>query len=432
LIRPSSPGEHSEAAHATSYLWAALAFVAGLIWSLGTAFGANPTGLPSLLMVSCVCLAVFFLALCASGQLWRALRSFAFALMYCHLIFVTISYMFALRASFGSYARYVLLALAWLVLVAVSMSPRVLCAALIAGLITGTAVFAAYSFGRRGMLSPGNMARVIIISGGNHLGYLAAGGVVVISGVLVSWRRRGLMLILVPAWAAFAFTLIASKSRTAIFACVAGLCAPLFLRFPKIGLLAVASFVTVLGFGELNPRGLASQLDTILNRPADYTRDTLLSNRERIWRSVITEAWLPNFWLGIGPGGQERVAAIGGAHNGILRSLGECGSLGTLPVLAICVWSLSRCAKRRKERVALFFSGILAFGLAESLTEQFLFSYGTSSGVLLLLSMAAMIAGRPAAPSRSSARLTVPRTDENRFVRRPETSVWRKSRVWAE
>ena len=190
------------------------------------------------------------------------------------------------------------------------------------------------------------------------------------------------------------YLLVATKSRTGTFAFIFGALVRLYLSlgFKRTLIIAVVSTVFFLTTGVAFVAGFGERFAEIFDFTNKYRDIFTATGRFEGQGQFIQHVWLPNFFLGVGPGNQGEIGAswttMSSPHNGILMDLCEVGLLGTLPlvfvVLSCCRRSIQVLAKPEYHwAIALFAAGML-----ESGAETLFFSMGNPGSLLFLLAIA--------------------------------------------
>ena len=236
-----------------------------------------------------------------------------------------------------------------------------------------------------GLLDPAY--RITVFINTNSVGFISA--MTAISFATMHWAdRRGTSALRFAAVAACAILCAATKSRTALLSIAAGFLTWVALSATRLKRVFVAGMIVlVLLVVSGKSDALLQRLDDVLMLHESSRSIESGSFRYETWSYVIS-VWLQNPLLGVGPGGHEayvqRALGVSSAHNGILASLADVGLLGTLPLIMMLLWCLSKGRRHLKSNIAL---PLVIAGIVESGAESMLFSMGNPGSVLFLLGL---------------------------------------------
>jgi len=202
-----------------------------------------------------------------------------------------------------------------------------------------------------------------------------------------SWKRRPLRAVLLTALGALAvFIVYMSRSRTGALALVAGVLLLTLLSVRLwLGVAAVFLAIPVCFVLQRSLSDVGGSLSTTFAL-GEHGRDlATLTGRTELWSELIRDVWMPNLFLGAGPG------AINAAENGWLQNLCEVGLLGTLPLLAVVGLAAVESVVHYRDRSVRGATAILAAGAVVSLASSQLFSFGNPASLLFLLAVAHLV-----------------------------------------
>jgi O-antigen ligase len=376
--------------------YASVGFAWGLITSFSAAISPDPDkGMVYLGLGLLLALVATVLAGNVSGLISGWLETTIGLLMTIHVAAAVTSGILN-ESSPGAVLRYVSLLPAMAVMLAAARS-KAHAWDLRLGLTAAGVVFVAYHVVQ---VPPGALLdpryRLTLFLNTNSVAFIAAMTAV---SVLTLIRNRT-RLARAAGWAivgACCLLLFATKSRTALLAGLAGALIVLYQRVKEsrlmMALAGSAAIMVVLASGLVSRDAGAfsdsfSELYSI-NDP--YRSIETGTYRFRAWSHVIHEQWLPNFFLGVGPGHHAprlySAVEVTSAHNGVLINLAEVGVIGTVPLLLAIGLSLARA---RKSPDATWALPILATAIVESGAETMFFSMGNAASLLFLLGIAGL------------------------------------------
>jgi O-antigen ligase len=393
---------------------AAALLLIGLFWGLGTGFAHllvpyRPGSIVHLyVMVGTLGVsAVLFLLLVSSRCATIWLRHYVGVLVTLHALMAALSGL--LNGSEPmAIGRYVLLVPTMsLMLATVSIGPRS-GGAMRLGLTWAGVAFILYHLLFMDFTALANPRyRIYLFLNPNGVGFIAAmTGLSLLDYLLrrlASWRQwlSPISLMLLGLLLSCGLLCVATKSRTATLAFLVGIILRLYLSlgFTRVfilltlGLLVVAIIAGSM-LAEVGER--IADIFQLQHRQRSMTGGT---GRFVLWGLVISNIWLPHFFLGVGPGQHGVILQSYGdylnAHNGILMNLAETGVLGTLPLVAILV-SCGKAMVRHLRNPAMHFAiALVACGLVESLAEVMLFSMGNPGSLMFMLAVAVLCSADP-------------------------------------
>lgn len=185
----------------------------------------------------------------------------------------------------------------------------------------------------------------------------------------------------------------ATKSRTGMLALVSGALVHLILRARSsrrtmwAALVSAGAALAILVAVPPTQR-LVDGLANIYMLDDEYRSIESGTYRYEAWRYVISDLWLPNPLLGVGPGRHSSMVNsaldVPGAHNGVLANLADVGLLGTGPLLLVTLIALARAKRATSSSAAL---ALLVAGMVESGAETMWFSMGNTGSLLFLVSV---------------------------------------------
>jgi O-antigen ligase len=199
---------------------------------------------------------------------------------------------------------------------------------------------------------------------------------------------------------------VATKSRTATLVMVAGCLLRVLLLLGPTRMMLLATVLSVLAVTVAwdNVAAAGDKVAEVFQLNDRYRAVNKATGRFNIWSTVVTEIWMPDPWLGVGPARHlvmtQYLANASSAHNGLLAVLADTGILGTLPLVIILAVCARRAFARRREAQFVFAIPLFLGGLIESMAETMFFSLGNPGSLFFLLAVAVLSvrAPRPAEP----------------------------------
>lgn len=307
-------------------------------------------------------------------------------------------------SSSAAILRYVLLLPAMSLLIAMASARRDVLRSLMSGLSISGVVFVLFHIAQ---LDPASLlepeSRLWVFLNPNGVAFIAAlTAISLLSTAAGESIRRD--VVVYGACAASSIVCVATKSRTALLALIAGVLTHVLIRArssrrTKVALVGASVAAMVIALTTDITSHIADSLTRVYMLDDQYRSIESGTYRYETWWYVLTEMWPKSPLLGVGPGQHvgllEAAMDVSGAHNGLLANLAEVGLLGTLPLVAILVIVTVKC--RRHTEVAPMLPLVVA-GIVESGAETMFFSMGNTGSLLFMAALASL-----ATPARSAA-----------------------------
>jgi len=196
----------------------------------------------------------------------------------------------------------------------------------------------------------------------------------------------------------FFIVLLATKSRTGLLEVFAGVGFELifnWLIFQK-GQLKIAlcsGGLAILGLGLIFQQytfQFLSTFSTFFSLFDPYRSIETGTGRYENWAFTIHNIWLPNFFLGIGPGNNpayiSQYSDFESIDNAYINSLAEVGIIGTIPLMIIAIMCVRKILSTKSVRgswAAPIFIGCFITSMA----DNYFFSMGTPVGLIFMFSI---------------------------------------------
>ncbi len=376
-----------------------------LIWGLGTGF-SHLTGAPE--VVSAGVMAVVGAGLLVIQPTWMVIwiGERAGLLMLGHVIAALLAGIVG-GSELSPIVRYLLLLPALSLMLAIARTGGSAVRAAQAGLTLSILVFVVYNavfmdLGRLGRAQ----YRLESFMNPNSVGFISAMGAISLLDVFLRrWagasKRFGTLTVMVLLAILPCFVLcVATKSRTATLVLLVGMALRIYLT---IGMTRAMVLVVLGLFALVATWEVVSRLGSgVADLYQLYDRQRAMAGgtgRFRIWATLVTDIFLPNFAIGVGPGNYTPLLkAISGyslAHNGLLMNAAETGLIGVLPLILIVVMCVRSGWRNRRNREMYFAITLAVAGFVESLAENMFFSMGNPGSLLFLLAVAVLCLQRP-------------------------------------
>lgn len=381
-----------------------MALAAGFIWGATVAFG-NMLGQPALVYLSQglgLAVAAAFTLLSVPGVWLHQVNSLPGAMIILHAMASVLSGVLNFTHP-AAVARYVLLVPAMLIMLAMCVGGVASLRGMRAGLTLAGVAFVAHQWAFLDlslMMNP--EYRLSSFMNPNAIGFISAiTGVSTVDYLLnrvlnktqwLSLRTAGLVAVILACGA----LCVATKSRTASLVFLVATSVRCSLSLGVAGTLAVmlVGAVAGMGIGSAIVADFWTRLAEIFQLDDPRRSIATGTGRFSLWAWVVSDVWLPNFIVGVGPGQHVALIRVGysnyysSAHNGLLANLADVGTLGTLPLLVIIGSSITKALRFVREPTMYFPIAVLAGGLLESVPEITLFSIGNPGSLIFLLAIA--------------------------------------------
>jgi|GEM_PF-3801229 len=373
--------------------------IIGLVWGLATGFsswifpGSGDIFIGIGLATAIVLAVIYFRSFL---PLMALFTTAAGVMVLLHTMAAVISSALSLNPMILLTGRYLVLAGAFSVIMAVALQGMELVNSLRIGL-TLAGLCVAFSF--IPYLNPAVLSSPTLRIEGylnpNSVGMICAITALSLTDYAIGQKHRGsaAKIILLRLGAILCVLIVvASKSRTATASLVAGwvLLRTLHYGLGKTLFLAVIAFVVMLAIPQVRDGFLRLyELDANSQR---FRELSTLTGRTYIWMNYLA-AWRSRPFFGVGPGGTALTAGIFG-HNAIIQYLAELGIFGTLPVIGLLLMTLRGSIRQRRNPSYYFFIACAAAAIFESIGESSLLNSGNPAGLTVLLSFAVLANAR--------------------------------------